>query len=79
MRVWQTCSNFGLQGTAEGNAIIAWYRLDVTVHGSGRLGTAIRRVSPPPTPPHNVADLSTFPMVGSVAATLRGGGPRGDP
>jgi hypothetical protein len=46
----------------------------VTVHGQGERGTAIWRVSPPPTPPHNVADLSEFVMANSFAATLRGGG-----
>jgi hypothetical protein len=46
----------------------------VTVHGQRERGTAIWRVSPPPTPPHNVADLSEFVMANSCAATLRGGG-----
>ena len=39
-----------------------------------RGGTAVSRVSPPPTPPHNVADLSDCVMAGSIAATLQGGG-----
>jgi hypothetical protein len=30
--------------------------------------------APPPTPPHNVADLSEFVIASSFAATLRGGG-----
>ena len=49
-------------------------RGEVTVHGSGRRGSATCRVSPPPTPPHNVADLGESVMAASVAATLRGGG-----
>jgi outer membrane protein assembly factor BamD (BamD/ComL family) len=40
----------------------------VTVHGP------VERVSPPPIPPHNVADLSHSGIAGSIAATLRGGG-----
>ena len=35
--------------------------------------------APPPTPPHNVADLSDSAMAGSVAATLRSRGARGAP
>ena len=46
----------------------------VTVHGPEEWGTAIQRVSPPPTPPHNVADLSESVMASSFAATMRGGG-----
>jgi cytochrome b subunit of formate dehydrogenase len=53
-------------------------RRRVTVHGSGARGTAIQRTplpqTPPPNPPHNVADLSDSIMAGSSAATLRGGG-----
>jgi hypothetical protein len=49
-------------------------RSEVTVHGPEGRGTAIWRVSPPPTPPHNVADLSGFVTARSFAATLRGGG-----
>jgi hypothetical protein len=49
-------------------------RGEVTVHGSGRRGSATCRVSPPPTPPHNVADSGESVMAASVAATLRGGG-----
>jgi hypothetical protein len=46
------------------------------VRGRGR---AIWRVSPPPTPPHNVADLRESVPSKSSAATLRGGGARPDP
>ena len=45
-----------------------------TVHGAGERDTEIWRVSPPPTPPHAVADLSESVMASSFAATLRGGG-----
>jgi len=48
----------------------------VTVRGLEGRGTAMPRVSPPPTPPHNVADLSQSVMAGSSAATLRGRGAR---
>jgi hypothetical protein len=41
---------------------------------AGGRGTAIWRVSPPPTPPHNVADLTELVPPRSSAATLRGGG-----
>jgi hypothetical protein len=51
-----------------------WDKIAVTVHGPKGRGTAIWRVSPPPTPPHNVADLSGFVTASSFAATLRGGG-----
>jgi hypothetical protein len=40
----------------------------------GGKGRAIWRVSPPPTPPHNVADWSESVKTSSFAATLRGGG-----
>jgi hypothetical protein len=50
----------------------------ITVHGPGERGTAIWRVSPPPTPPHNVAALSEPVVAELLAATLRGGGARGD-
>jgi hypothetical protein len=46
----------------------------VTVHGLEGQGIAFWRVSPPPTPPHNVADLSESVMASSFAATLWGGG-----
>jgi hypothetical protein len=45
-----------------------------TVPGLEGQDIAFWRVSPPPTPPHNVADLSEFIMASSFAATLRGGG-----
>jgi hypothetical protein len=48
----------------------------VTVHGLEGQDRAFWRVSPPPTPPHNVADLSEFVVAKSFAATLRGGGTR---
>jgi hypothetical protein len=55
-----------------------WYpvisSIFVTVHGLEGQDIAFWRVSPPPTPPHNVADLSESVMAGSFAATLRGGG-----
>jgi serine/threonine protein kinase len=47
---------------------------EVTVHGSEGRDTAIWRVSPLPTPPHNVADLRELVPSRSSAATLRGGG-----
>ena len=43
-------------------------------HESPRWGLATRRVSPPPTPPHNVADQNESVVAGPCAATLRGGG-----
>ena len=46
----------------------------VTGHGADGGRTAIWRVSPPPAPPHNVADMSESFMARSFAATLRGGG-----
>jgi hypothetical protein len=49
-------------------------RMGGRVHGPGGRDTAIWRVSPPPTPPDNVAELSESVMAGSFAATLRGGG-----
>jgi beta-lactamase regulating signal transducer with metallopeptidase domain len=52
--------------------------LPVTVHGPRGRDTAIHDdfppLAPPPTPPHNVADLSDFVVANFFAATLRGGG-----
>jgi hypothetical protein len=50
--------------------------LVVAVHGLGRRGTAIQRISPPPNPPHNNSDLSESVTANTNAATLRGGGHR---
>jgi hypothetical protein len=47
--------------------------LEQLLKGAGGNGP-IWRVSPPPTPPHNVADLSELVIASSSAATLRGGG-----
>jgi hypothetical protein len=55
-------------------AIDKWFELPVTVHGPEGRDTVIWRASPPPTPPHNVADLSESVIANSFAATLRGGG-----
>jgi len=46
----------------------------VTLHDLEGQGTATWRVSPPPTPPRNVADFSQSVRARSFAATLRGGG-----
>jgi hypothetical protein len=59
--------------------LLAVVALGAAVHGLGRRGTAIWRVSPPSTPPHNVADLSRCVKAGSFAATLRSREARTDP